>query len=606
MYGKILAADTPMLERTVTLSIKNERIDVALKKIAEQGGFTFSYNPAIFDSKKQVTVNFSNTPIREVLDEIFDGSIDYKERRKYVILTKAKKTTASVVSGYVTDQNTGDRLRNVTIYDPVSLSSAITDDYGYFKIKIAKPTPNLNLVVNKVDYTDTLVVVSAARRLLKITISNSKKKISTVSDSVKVKWKRFWDKRILSPEEVNMTNVNDTIYRSMQISVLPFIGTNHKLSGNVINDYSFNIYGGYALGVRRLEMAGTFNIERGDISGAQFAGAFNGVYGKSRALQMAGLINANHDSTMAPQFAGLINLNWNSAEPFSAAGLLNVTHHQSKGVMLAGLGNATLGEQHGPHVAGLFNFSTKDTGPLQLAGLLNFTTGKMKGVQTAGLLNFGSKDLRGVQIGGLLNFVADTLVGAQVSGLINYATHIKGVQLGIINVADSIHGVPIGLLSFVLKGYHKIEISADEIFYTNLSFRTGVHQFYNIFTAGIKPEDSKDPYWTFGYGVGTAPRLTKWLSLNVDLTANQVNKGNFTDAINIINKAYVGFEVQPTKKFAIAFGVTLNAYITDTTYDNYSPLFTDYNPKIISDHTYEKNDLNMKMWLGGKVGLRFL
>ena len=406
-----------------------------------------------------------------------------------------------------------------------------------------------------------------------ITLSKSKRKISSVSDSVKVKWKRFWHKQFISPEEVNMANVNDTIHRSRQVSLFPFVGTNHKLSGSVVNDYSFNIYGGYSLGVRKLEMAGIFNIERGDVAGTQFAGGFNGVYGKTKALQMAGIINANHDSTRGPQFAGLINLNWNSVGPFSAAGLLNVTHHQSKGWMLAGLGNATLGEQRGPHVAGLFNFSTKNAGPLQIAGLLNF--------------------------------VGTSMEGAQVSGLINYATHIKGVQLGFINVSDSIRGVPIGFLSFVLKGYHKIEISADEIFYSNVSFRTGVHQFYNIFTAGIKPVNSEEPFWTFGYGVGTAPRLAKWLSLNVDLISNHVSKGNFTEAINSINKAYVGFEIQPAKKFAIAFGVTLNAYITDTTYDGYTSLFSDYTPKIISDHTYS-NNLNMKMWWGGKIGLRFL
>jgi len=175
-------------------------------------------------------------------------------------------------------------------------------------------------------------------------------------------------------------------------------------------------------------------------------------------------------------------------------------------------------------------------------------------------------------------------------------------------VSDSIQGVPIGFFSFVLKGYHKIEISADEIFYTNVAFRTGVRQFYNIFTAGAKPSTFKGDQttWTFGYGVGTAPKLNRWLNLNIDLTSSQIVRGNTVEGTNMINKLFVGVEMEPIRKVALVVGVTLNNYINDTRYaTSYPELFTDYKPNIFYDHTYS-NDINMKMWLGGKIGLRFL
>jgi hypothetical protein len=270
---------------------------------------------------------------------------------------------------------------------------------------------------------------------------------------------------------------------------------------------------------------------------------------------------------------------------------MNLTLRDSYGWHLAGLGNATIGKQDGPHLAGLFNFSTDDGSPAHIAGLTNVTIGTFKGVQAASLLNFTLRELE----------------GAQVSGLINYARKVDGTQVGLINVTDSIRGVPVGLLNVVFKGYHQVEVSADEIFYTNVAFRTGVRQFYNILTVGAKPDTFKDEftYWTFGYGLGTAPRLSRTLSLNVDLIANQVVYGEKIEAINMINKLYVGLDVRLMKYVGIAFGVTLNGYITDTTYDKYPPLFTDYNPNIIFEKTYN-NDINMKMWLGGKIGLRFL
>jgi hypothetical protein len=600
--GTLQATDTPMLERTITISLRQERIDVALKKIAEQGGFIFSYNPSIIDGSQIVNKNFAGKTIREVLNELFDGSISYKERKKYIILTKATAKDARLVKGYIIDEKTGEHLKNVSVYDPVTLKSVVTDSYGYFQIKVDKPTTDLILSVNKENYSDTVVAVSSWRGLLKIPIKNSKEKILTMTDSVRMKFKRFWKTKFIANE--NLANISDTLYRKFQFSIFPFVGTNHKLSGNVINDYSFNIYGGYSRGVRVLEIGGTFNTVGGDVHGAQIAGSFNGVKGKVKGVQISGGVNANRDSVQGAQAAGLINLNWNSVKFFSAAGLLNVTHNTSSGTVLAGLGNVTLGEQHGAHIAGLFNASTKNTKSLQLCGLVNFTHGDLRGAQIAGLTNVAVGDVKGVQTGGLTNFAFGTMKGAQVSGLINYAKRVEGVQFGFLNFADSVKGISFGFLSFVAKGYHKIEISADEIFYTNLAFRTGTHRFYNIFTAGMKPQNSKNNYWTFGYGLGTAPKLTPWLSMNIDVTSNQVSYGEFTQAINLLNKFYIGLDVRMTKGFSVALGATLNGYLTDTTYHGYTNLFTDYKPKVFSDHTFH-NDINMKMWLGGKVALRF-
>jgi hypothetical protein len=72
-----------------------------------------------------------------------------------------------------------------------------------------------------------------------------------------------------------------------------------------------------------------------------------------------------------------------------------------------------------------------------------------------------------------------------------------------------------------------------------------------------------------------------------------------------LNKVYLGLDFHLAKKFSITTGITLNAYITKSTYNEYPVLFTDYQPKIINERNFDDNT-NMKMWWGGKVGLRFL
>lgn len=607
---KAQLSSIPLLERTMTISLDRETLEGALKKISQQGGFTFSYNPAVVKADRVVTYNFINKTVREILDELFKGALLYKQRNNYIILTRAEETSSSKdgqqVSGYVIDEATGSRLKNVSIYDPVSLASAVTDDYGYFQIDLPESAKDeVKLAVRKQHYTDTLIAVPSDQRgLTNIRIKTDK--LGVFADSVGSKMKRFWhstkNATILA---VNLENINDTLHRSFQFSFIPFVGTNHKLSGHVINDYSLNMFGGYSLGVEKLEFGGLFNTVRGNVRGVQIAGLVNGVAGDVEGVQLGGMVNAVRGTTKGVQIGGLINFNWQHSEAVAIGGLINFHMQDSRGVKFAGLGNITIGNQEGPHIAGLFNFSAGSANTAHVAGIMNFAGKETKGGHLAGIMNFAGKDVSGAQVAGIVNFAGGTMRGAQV-GVLNFARNVNGAQVGVLNISDSVRGIPVGVLSIVGKGYHTIELSADEIFYTNLAFRTGVRQFYNIITAGVKPQTlSHDrTYWTFGYGVGTAPKLTRWLYLNFDLTTNQVLNEDLVDGVNLLNKLYLGVEFKPARHLALTVGATLNGYVTDTAYE-YQELFTDYTPHIIYDRTYS-NDLNLKMWWGGKIGLRFL
>jgi len=601
----------PLLEQVITIRLEHETLASALRKIGDLAGFTFSYSPDILDASRIVSYEGTNKTVREVLDQLFKGTIQYKERKKHIILVRADTSLKDTkqVSGYIIDEATGERLKNVSIYDPVSLSSTVTDAYGYFQIEIPKPSnEQVSLSVKKLNYIDTLVTVSGeGKGLLNVPIKIDKEKLNVLADSVGRKLKRFWlSTKNATIQAINMINIDDTLHRHFQFSVVPFIGTNHKLSGNIINDYSLNMLGGYSLGVEKLEIGGIFNAVRGDVHGLQIAGLANGVAGKTKGVQIAGFVNANMEEVNGWQVCGLANFNMDTTRSVALAGLLNVGLRYSRGVRVAGLGNTTIGKQEGPSLAGLFNFSTGNA-ETQIAGLLNFSANDMKGAQAGGFVNFAAKNVTGAQVSGIFNAAPGRMRGVQI-GFVNYATTIRGFQLGFLNIADSMKGIPVGFLSFVSRGgYHKIEVAADEIFYTNISFRTGVRQFYNILNVGAKPNTFGDSetFWTFGYGIGTAPRLSRRLFLNFDLTSNQAVKGNWIHAINLINKLYIGVDYQFARKMSITTGVTVNAYITDSTYDGYPDLFTSYKPHFFADHT-NSNDINTKMWFGGKIGLRFL
>jgi len=597
----------PPLERVISVSFQDETIDNALNIISREGKFVFSYSPAIFNSNLRKSGDFEDKSVREILNNLFGETIETKGKGNYIILTKAAalpkriEVTAVSISGYVIDGETAEKIAEASVYDKETLTASISDQFGYFKIMVEDPGRDVVLHFSKRGYLDTVIMLNPGTTQflnmqmkpeppvvivdVKVTEPVDTAIVQTEAPSewvplpeVERSRKSIGDffrteilsKNLFSKKKggVNMANIRDTLYRDFQVSFVPFVGSNHKLSGNVINKYSLNVLGGYSMGTAKLEVGGLFNIDRSDMSYVQAAGLVNIVGGKTKGTQFAGLANITSKDVEAFQFAGLFNSNLGAARSGQFAGLFNVNGKASQGV------------------------------------------------QMAGLLNIQPKDYKGVQAAGLLNLATQRIDGVQAAGLVNYAHNIHGTQIGLLNVADSIQGIPIGLVSFVSHGYHKLELSADEIFYVNAAFRTGVRHFYNILTAGLKPETldgSQSPstvapgqgnIWSFGYGIGTAPKVTKWLYLNFDLTSNKINQGSFTESVNLLNKLYLGFDFQITKGFSITAGATLNGYIYDPTYADNPTLFTDFTPNIVKEYELS-NGYNMQLWWGGKVGLRF-
>ncbi|GHN03260.1 hypothetical protein WSM22_47490 [Cytophagales bacterium WSM2-2] len=604
----VAQSTTPILERKISIELVNEKLPVALERIGRQGGFSFSYNSAIISTTQVVTIKVSGKTIREVLEMIFKGSMQYKEKAKHVILTqtpvqsKVSRTTVIVLSGYVEDEKSGEKVPDVSLFEKETLASSVTDQYGYYTIKLDDTKGKVELNIRKRNYRDTVIAITTpGNNTLNISIRPiTKDSVVIIAQAESTDTTRQENESITEVkkekfglpymQDANIQNIHDTLYRQAQISFAPFVGSNGKLSGNVINNYSFNVFSGYSLGTRQMEFGGFVNIDRGDVSWLQLAGFGNMVGRNVYGVQAAGFFNLNGGETKAWQMAGFANVNFG----------------ETRGVQLAGFGNTNLNSSHAVQLAGFFNFSKGPGVGVQIAGYTNVQLGEYRGSQFAGFVNVNTKEIHGVQVAGFANIASGKVGGSQVAGLFNYGKKVKGTQLGLINVADTLGGVPIGLVSFVKHGYHKLELSADEVFHANMSFRTGVKDFYNILFAGIKPDPSPDNanVWTFGYGVGTERKITRWLHVNLDITSQQINKGGFTHATDLLNKVHAGLDFRISKEFSIYGGATLNGYLTENSFTDYPVLFSNQTPSIFYDHSIGDNH-NLKMWLGWKVGLRF-
>jgi len=397
----------------------------------------------------------------------------------------------------------------------------------------------------------------------------------------------------------------DSCFKTLpfQLSFFPPLSTNGMENVNSTNLFSVNIIAGYAGGLNGIEMGGFANVLKKDMRGVQMAGFTNVTGGKMQGIQMAGFCNINHKEVKGVQMAGFTNIVSDSVEGSQFAGFANITSGTFTGWQSAGFINLSNGNFKGMQDAGFANIAQDSATGAQLSGFINVTGKKLQGVQVAGFANVTGGNIDGSQIAGFINTAGD-VTGTQVSGFINVAKKLRGAQIGFINYADTLEsGTPFGFLSIVRKGgYRAFELTSNETFQAGMQFKTGSPLFYNIFLVGARPANTF--YWGWGYGFGTNIKNTGALRINLDLVAIHVNENDiWTNHMNLLNKAHLGFSWQIAKRFAVTAGPTFNVNVINK--NNQENIGDDSTiaPWTVFDKMYTAT--RVQMWPGFHAAVRF-
>ena len=610
-------SDLNIIEQQVSLNYETVTVEAILNSISQQTGAIFSYNSKRIDTKRVYSINVSRVSIREALFIIFEKSVLVKNKGKYIILIKQDIDNDKsgkekiIVEGYITNPDSSQKLQNVTIYDKDQMVSTVTDKYGYFKLEMSPAKPITQLRVCKAGYSDTVISpIQIKTGFVKIDLPEkhqNKQFARVLSDSLKTKIPKWL---LSQKQKINSINISGNIFKKAQVSFLPFISSNQMLGGSAVNDYSFNILGGYVKGVRKLELAGIFNIDRGDVQYCQMAGISNIVTGNVNGFQGAGIINFSNNVN-GVQCAGYINLASGSVRSCQMAGIGNFCGDSIRGVQVAGIlsvskkitgsqinGILSAGKTiDGSQISGIISVADTVSGT-QISGITNFAR-SISGAQISGINNICG-EVDGIQISSILNFSYDT-VTSQISGILNIAQASNGFQIALINIADTSSGIPIGLFSFIKKGYHKFEISFDELRFVNFSYRLGVPHFYNVFSAGIQVSNFNKILWNYKFGLGTLLKINERTAQNIEISSTNLMQNN---SFATISSLYYGIDRKLNKNVSLDFGLTYNLLDLNTSETNNYGAFKNIAPYNIS--TLKSNENNrVHTWIGARIGLRF-
>ncbi|GAA4332179.1 hypothetical protein GCM10023149_38310 [Mucilaginibacter gynuensis] len=562
------------LSRNITVNIKGKKIADLLTIIGEQGGFYFAYGNNLVATDSVVTVSASNKTVRTLLDDLFNGKVDYKETPGYIILRPAPYRLSVypdsvgtpdnlyIISGYVVDDNTGKKLANASVYEKSLLISTLTDQNGFFKLKI-KHAGALTLTVSKEMYRDTSVNLLSDIAVY----SKPRSHYYYSADTAYSKLERGWFGRLFISSKQKIQGINLGGFVSsvpVQTSLTPGLSSQGMMSSQLVNHLSLNIIGGYTAGVNGVELAGVFNIDKGDVKQVQAAGVLNLVGGDVRGVELAGV--GNHV--------------YKDVKGFQAAGVYNVVRGKLSGVQMSGVLNRVKDSVSGVQVAGVLNTSKIITGA-QMAGILNYTKQNSKGFQIAGIGNITGGEAKGFQM----------------AGLFNKARTMKGVHFSIVNIADTLDGCAIGLISFSKNGYHQLSAYTDETFSTNLSYKSGNKKLYTRLIGGANLTDSVR-YFSYGLAIGHDFILNKNMVLSAEASSITLRSGSWKNQhqLNRVS-ALLNIKAGPKVSFFAGPSFTLYHDLGDTKAPTEQAQIT--RDKLLP----VKFNNNLKGWLGFSAGI---
>ena len=314
------------IEKRMSLSVSNEPIGRILVTITQKTAVRFSYNSDIIPLDSLVSLNCTNVPISTILKQLLGKCCSFITMGNHIIFLKKtiKKREKmvqenAVITGQIFDFETNRKLANVSVIDMNTQKVTLTDSNGLYSLTLPSKVASLALLYTKENNDDTIVMTG-------------NKQVSTIAIQLHSKPKPIETFDKLEPKRILFVTTNDIAAyglvhafvnvemvthskniafqekRIAQFSLLPYLGTNSRISGSIINHFSVNAVAGYSNGLLGFEIGTVLNISKRDVNGVQIAGFGNITGGNTKAFQIASVFNQTVGNASGLQMAGFSNV----------------------------------------------------------------------------------------------------------------------------------------------------------------------------------------------------------------------------------------------------------------------------------------------------------
>ncbi len=139
-----VSSQEDVLQKKVTLNLKNASLEEILQKIDNEAGVHFSYDSRLVASREKTDLVVDNKPLKNVLEMLCHiYNLEYQVVRQQIVIKEAsrkvEKTPKSriTISGHIRDKESGETLPGATVVIKGTTIGSISNAYGFYSLSLA-------------------------------------------------------------------------------------------------------------------------------------------------------------------------------------------------------------------------------------------------------------------------------------------------------------------------------------------------------------------------------------------------------------------------------------------------------------------------------------
>ena len=184
LYGCSLLGQESVLDQTINFSATEMTVYEALEALSRENQIPITFSRQFFDHDRRNSFSFQQKSLAYILQNLLQNTqVDYQLLGKRVLLFRNKKDQF-ILSGYLKDANTLERLIGATVYAPQLQTGTTTNEYGFYSL--ALPPGAVQIEYQYLGYEKALIDLQLnedSRRNIQIQPSTTLQEILVTADN---------------------------------------------------------------------------------------------------------------------------------------------------------------------------------------------------------------------------------------------------------------------------------------------------------------------------------------------------------------------------------------------------------------------------------------
>lgn len=179
----MLSGATSMNAQRITRQFKNVPLKTVLAEVEKELQYSIIYKKDEVNERKQITRDFKDASLEEVLSAVLDNGLSYSVQGKMIVISKKEAAGSSItqqkqiiVKGIVKDEN-GEPVVGANVVEKGTSNGTITDMDGGFSLSVSE---NAKLNVTYIGYLDQVVTIGKNQTSLNIQLKEDTQALDEV------------------------------------------------------------------------------------------------------------------------------------------------------------------------------------------------------------------------------------------------------------------------------------------------------------------------------------------------------------------------------------------------------------------------------------------